>query len=612
MKNRRFLSIAILVTVALTCVIALAACTHVCEHRCPICFGCQDLNCQDESCKAKCPNDHYTAHECTSKCPVCNRCQNLDCQKDACADKCQGNHNGNEEFPEYDMSGVSFADKTVTYNGSAQTLTVTGTLPEGVTVAYDYYSGDTKLTSEPVNAGSYTVIAKFTGDAEHKAIDSKTALLTVSKATYDMSNVSFANKTVTYNGLAQTLEVTGGLPEGVADAYEYYSGETKLTTAPVNAGTYTVVAKLIVGDAANYEAIADKTATLTISKATYDMSGITLPNDTVTYDGSAHTLAYTGTLPTGVTFGSYEYYDGTVAEANKLSSAPVNAGTYAVVAKFASSNANYEAVGSKTATLTIEKANIEVVLGATTDADDNELANEVTFIKNQDGTYSASVASDMTYYIDILDSNLDVDFAFYNTLNADNTVNSSLESNGELRAIGDVRYVLVTLLNDEDKLNYNDNLVLTVKGAKRVVEIYTYEDLLLLASDIETYSVGVRTSAVYKLMNDIDCGGNVWKTIGTRIASGSNVEEPYNESFLSELDGQGHKIYNYKITDESVDEENINYSDGIALGFFGFISTASVHDVTFADITVDFSVVRLSDTSKYGQNAFNGQRDSTF
>lgn len=77
----------------------------------------------------------------------------------------------------YDMSGVSFEDATYTYDGGEKTLTVTGTLPEGVTVSY---SANT-LT----DAGELEVTATFTGEDtdNYNAIDPMTATLTIDKAT---------------------------------------------------------------------------------------------------------------------------------------------------------------------------------------------------------------------------------------------------------------------------------------------------------------------------------------------------------------------------------------------------------------------------------------------
>ena len=151
----------------------------------------------------------------------------------------------------YDMSGVVFADKTVTYNGSAFSIEATN-LPDGVTVSYE--------NNSKTDAGEYDIIAKFTGDADnYYLIDNKTAKLIISKATYNMSAVVFENKTVTYNGSAQSILATN-LPNGVSVIYEN-NGKTDV-------GTYTITAKFE-GDADNYELIADMTATLTIKKVLF-------------------------------------------------------------------------------------------------------------------------------------------------------------------------------------------------------------------------------------------------------------------------------------------------------------------------------------------------------
>ncbi|MBE5732202.1 MAG: hypothetical protein E7353_04105 [Clostridiales bacterium] len=298
----------------------------------------------------------------------------------------------------YDMSGVVFADKAVTYNGESHSITATN-LPNGVTVEY--------TGNNQTNADEYTITATFTGDsANYEPIADKTATLTINKAsvskpaqdstslvyngneqtyqlaenslytisgnkqtnagnytvtvslkdknnyqwndetatdlsyffnivkaTYDMSAVVFADKTVTYNGESHSIFATG-MPNGVSVSYE--------NNNKINADEYTITA-IFTGDSTNYNAIENKTATLTINKATYDMSGISFVGDTVTYDGNVHSLAITGTLPNGVTV-SYENNDKT------------NADVYTVIAKFTDTTGNYENPANKTATLTINKA----------------------------------------------------------------------------------------------------------------------------------------------------------------------------------------------------------------------------------------------------------------
>ena len=78
----------------------------------------------------------------------------------------------------YDMSGIAFEDMTVTYDGTAQSLAIVGNLPGGVTVSY--------FENNQVNAGTYEITAKFTGDtANYEDIPDMTATLTINKATPD-------------------------------------------------------------------------------------------------------------------------------------------------------------------------------------------------------------------------------------------------------------------------------------------------------------------------------------------------------------------------------------------------------------------------------------------
>ena len=72
----------------------------------------------------------------------------------------------------YDMGGVSFESQTFIYDGQPKSLTITGTLPTGVTVAYD--------GNEKTEVGVYTVTATFTGDAaNYESIRALTATLTI-------------------------------------------------------------------------------------------------------------------------------------------------------------------------------------------------------------------------------------------------------------------------------------------------------------------------------------------------------------------------------------------------------------------------------------------------
>ena len=124
-------------------------------------------------------------------------------------------------------------------------------------------------------------------------------------------------------------------------------------TLPINAGDYTVKATFAATD--NYNEVT-ATADFTITKATYNMTGVKFEDASYTYDGSEKTLTISGTLPTGVTV-AYEN--------NKLT----NAGSVTATAKFtiADSN-NYCAIDDMTATLTITKAKPTVSISAKPDS----------------------------------------------------------------------------------------------------------------------------------------------------------------------------------------------------------------------------------------------------
>ncbi len=228
----------------------------------------------------------------------------------------------------YNMENVTFSNSSKEYNGNAQSLEITGELPTGVTVNY---SSDTDCT----NVGSHIITASFTGDSNHNEIENMTATLTITKATYDMSNVHFENATKEYTGDAQSIEITGTLPAGVSVSYEGNG---------TNVGSYPITA-IFSGDA-NHFAIPNMTATLTITKATYDMSNVHFENATKEYDGGVKSIYITGTLPTGVSV-TYENNDKT------------NVGDYEVIAKF-SVDANHNEIENMTATLTITKASYDM------------------------------------------------------------------------------------------------------------------------------------------------------------------------------------------------------------------------------------------------------------
>lgn len=239
----------------------------------------------------------------------------------------------------YDMSGVSFDDLTVTYDGTEKTLVVGGTLPTGVNVAYE--------NNARTNAGSQSATAIFTGDGvNYNEIASKSATLTIEKGTVTL--VAPTAKSLAYTGSAQALVNAGTVSVG---SIEYnLNGGAYSAAVPqgTNAGAYTVGYRFII-DSTNYDAAGVPTngsVEVTIAKADYDMSGVSFANETKQYSGSAQSIAIGGSLPSGV---SVNYVGGGTA-----------VGTYTITAKFTGDTQNHNAISDKSATLTIAKKALTV------------------------------------------------------------------------------------------------------------------------------------------------------------------------------------------------------------------------------------------------------------
>ena len=216
------------------------------------------------------------------------------------------------------LDDITLSDKTLVYDGNLHSITIEGTLPEGVSVEY--------VNHEHSDAGVYEVTALFY-DAEGY-YNSLKAILTILKATYDMSGITFLDKTLVYDGFEHTLQIDGILPEGVSVIYSKNS--------LINAGRLVVTATFIGNP--NYEDIPSMQAVLTIEKIV--ITGITFPNGSFLYDGQSHSIYVQGVQDYPI---EILYYN----------NERVNAGTYEVIASFVIKNENYAPIPNLKAILEI-------------------------------------------------------------------------------------------------------------------------------------------------------------------------------------------------------------------------------------------------------------------
>ena len=119
------------------------------------------------------------------------------------------------------------------------------------------------LSVKPKNslvlAATYTDTLILSGTNQDKSFEVKVPLtFVVNKINYNMSDITFENKTITYDGKAHSIEISGTLPSGVSVSY---TGNEKIAV-----GVHTVTAKFATTNS-NYKVPASMTAKLTIQTA---------------------------------------------------------------------------------------------------------------------------------------------------------------------------------------------------------------------------------------------------------------------------------------------------------------------------------------------------------
>ena len=179
----------------------------------------------------------------------------------------------------YDMSNIVVANKEITYDGKIhnKSIEVNGGLPNGVEVKEYVYSAD------PINAGSYSVTIKFTGDSiNYNPIDDITYenILVITPKTLTLS---WDNKEFTYD--KQSHIPTATISSGLVD------GDTCNVTVEgekVNAGTYNAIASI---DNSNYQ-ISNNEIEFVINpieiNVNASMDSVLGPNFTFNFDGIIH------------------------------------------------------------------------------------------------------------------------------------------------------------------------------------------------------------------------------------------------------------------------------------------------------------------------------------
>lgn len=204
----------------------------------------------------------------------------------------------------YALSGINFDAEILTYDGREHSIILNGTLPEELTVSYEYYRDGVLLTDDagkPVqsvsDAGRYTVKAVLNhSDPNYEELAPLSAILEVLQIEIDVSDLHFSGSGEHYyNGEPKFMELVGTVPEMVTLQYEYYQNNELVTDDAGNAvtfvtlpGEYVVHAKLTPKNG-NYKTPAPIIANLTIHNARLNTDQVKIEDQgPFTYDGTAH------------------------------------------------------------------------------------------------------------------------------------------------------------------------------------------------------------------------------------------------------------------------------------------------------------------------------------
>ena len=249
---------------------------------------------------------------------------------------------------EYDMSGITFNDVELVYNGTMQKPALLGSLPSGVMVSYS--DGATNVSD-----GIVTVTASFTSTDDNYN-NPKPMKATIKIVEKEISAV-WSNITVPYDGLKHS-------PQAVLQGL--ISNDTCTPTISgygINADEYECEIVLlsntnyVVSDATKYQI-------LTITKIDYDMADIKFVDQEFVYDGTSHQATLNGNLASVIGL------DNTSPEIDEIKGVATNVSDGKVLCQvtFKSTSNNYNAPSSMSCYISITPIVLDLSITLDTDS----------------------------------------------------------------------------------------------------------------------------------------------------------------------------------------------------------------------------------------------------
>lgn len=252
--------------------------------------------------------------------------------------------------------------RSLTYSGSAQYLTTTGSTSHG-TIQYSNDGTNWYTTRrQGTNAGSYTTYWRLIGDSNHNDIASTSISVTIAQATGSVTTAPSA-RDVTYTGSSQYLVTSGS---GTGTMYYRYKLSTSSswsswsTTRPsrTDAGTYNIEYYAAASSDGNYTQSATGSLNVEMKKAASSVTAAPTAKS-LTYTGSAQNLVNAGTASGGTMYYKYTTTNSKPTSTSGFSSSiptRTTAGTYYVwYYVYGDSNHTSTSISSTAVSVTIAK-----------------------------------------------------------------------------------------------------------------------------------------------------------------------------------------------------------------------------------------------------------------
>lgn len=241
-------------------------------------------------------------------------------------------------------------------------------IPTDQSVGTYYYYCKVTLSS-----ADKTTLEKENYIVENTTVASPCAQVQVTPAAVDLSKcaITLEYGTVEFNGSKKTpnVKVTygGQTLELNKDYTVSYSNNISVGTA-----TVTITGTNGATDDYNVKLSGSASKTFTITKGHYNLSGLSMQDKTVLYDGEAYTIEIDGKIPYGLKVNYYTMENGVKSVHTNFD----EPGTYVIYAEFTNTNSSYYNVKEVlSATLTIKKMDDHLVIGDDDDGNNTSISD---------------------------------------------------------------------------------------------------------------------------------------------------------------------------------------------------------------------------------------------